>query len=329
MKPTIVSHVTSQSAKTRPGLKLRKNGSKNTYDGGVVVLITLVVFLASLVDHAPASIKNMPAPIKTLIVDGQNNHKWAETTPVLKTMMEACGRFKVDVSTCPAKDKAMSGYLPDFTPYDLVVVNDGYNAAPWPRQTQIAFEKFVSAGGGVVIYHAADNAWPKWKAYNEMIAIGGWGGRNEKSGPYLYMDKDGKVIRDASKGKGGGHGSQTEFEITVREPDHPITRGLPKTFLHGPDEMYAFLRGPARHVTILATAHSAKNNGGTGHEEPMLMTIKYGKGRIFHTVLGHAVPHIKKDSFRITYLRGAEWAATQKVTISVPKGFPNQPPQKK
>ena len=52
------------------------------------------------------------------------------------------------------------------------------------------------------------------------------------------------------------------------------------------------------------------------------MTITYGKGKIFHTVLGHAVPEIVKDSFVTTFLRGAEWAATGKVTIPVPDGFP-------
>ena len=260
------------------------------------------------------------AVIKTLIVDGQNNHKWQATTPVLKSMMEKTVLFKVDVSTCPSKGKDMSSYKPEFTDYDLVVVNDGWGAASWSDKTKRAFEDFVRSGGGVVIYHAADNCWPKWKAYNEIIGIGGWGGRNEKSGPYLYMDKQGKVIRDMSPGKGGGHGKQERFLITVRNPDHPITRGLPKTFMHGPDEMYAFLRGPAKNVTILATAHSSLKNKGTGHEEPMLMTITWGKGRIFHTVLGHAVKQISQNSFKFTFLRGAQWAAGRKVTIAVPKG---------
>ena len=291
---------------------------------------TLIVLLAGMVSCVSAmAAKKDAAPIKALIVDGQNNHKWAETTPVLKEMMEACGRFTVDVSTCPARGEDMSGYLPEFASYDLVVVNNGNKAAMWSAQAQGDFEKFVSDGGGVVIYHAADNAWPKWKAYNEMIAIGGWGGRNEKSGPYLYMDKEGKVIRYTSKGRAGGHGKQTEFELTLRDTEHPITKGLPKTFLHGPDEMYAFLRGPARNVTILATAHSPKDNGGTGHEEPMLMAITYGKGHIFHTALGHAVSQIEKDSFRITFLRGAEWAATEKVTIAVPEGFPKRSHKRK
>ena len=292
-------------------------GPKGIMSG--MILLTLIVLLAGCTSVLS---KNPPAPIKTLIVDGQNNHKWAETTPVLKEMMEASGRFTVDVSTCPARGEDMTAYKPDFAAYDLVVVNNGNKADAWPGKTELAFEKFVSDGGGVVIYHAADNAWPQWKAYNEMMAVGGWGGRNEKSGPYLYTDKSGKVIRDTSKGRAGGHGKQTEFELTVRDTKHPITKGLPKTFLTGPDELYAFLRGPALNVTILATAHSPKDNNGSGHEEPMLMAIKYGKGRVFHTALGHGGRQLPKESFRITFLRGAEWAATKKVTIKVPEGFP-------
>ena len=287
----------------------------------ILALLGSCVF-ACLVSSGSAA--EPTAPIKALIVDGQNNHKWADTTPVLQEMMEKSGRFTVDVSTCPPKGKDMSGYLPEFDKYDLVVVNNGWRADPWSDQAMQAFERFVENGGGVVSYHAADNAWPQWQAWNEMIAIGGWGGRNEKSGPYLYTDKHGNVFRDSSPGKGGGHGAQTEFEITVRDTEHPITRGLPKTFMHGPDELYSFLRGPALNVEILATAHSAKSNRGTGHEEPMLMTITYGKGRVFHTVIGHSVTQIKRGSFVTTFLRGAEWAATGKVTLPVPAGFPDQ-----
>ncbi len=274
----------------------------------------------------PGAARGAANPIKTLIVDGQNNHNWKETTPVLVELMEKSGRFDVDVSTCPPAGADMSAYQPQFDKYDLIVVNNGNNADRWPKETEKAFERFVASGGGIVIYHAADNAYGDWPAYNEMIGIGGWGGRNESAGPYLYMDKDGKIIRDSAKGKAGGHGKQVPFEITVRDTSHPITQGLPKTFVHGPDELYAFLRGPAKNVTILATAHSPKDNRGSGHEVPILMTIAYGKGRVFHTVLGHAGSHIRKDSFVTTFLRGAEWAATGKVTIPVPEGFPRDTP---
>jgi type 1 glutamine amidotransferase len=262
------------------------------------------------------------ASIKALIVDGPAKyHNWQKTTPVLKEMLVASGQFTVDIATFEEGD---ADYKPDFDAYDVVVVNDGFGTPSWPRKTELAFESYVDNGGGVVIYHAADNSWPEWKAYNEMCAIGGWGGRNEKSGPYLYMDKEGNVIRDTSPGPGGNHGAQEEFEIIVRDSEHPIMKGLPKSFLHGPDELYSFLRGPAVNVTILATAHSRVGNKGSGHEEPMLMVIQYGKGRIFHTVLGHDVKHIQEGSFVTTFLRGAQWAAGREVTIPIPADFPNQ-----
>ena len=154
-----------------------------------------------------------------------------------------------------------------------------------------------------------------------MIAIGGWGGRNEKSGPYLRW-RDGQVVRDDTPGKGGGHGPQHEFQITVREPNHPITKGLPPVFMHNADELYSWLRGPAKNVTVLATAFSATEKNGSGEHEPMLMTIDYGKGRVFHTAIGHAAIQCASVAFITTFQRGTEWAATGKVTIPVPDDFP-------
>jgi type 1 glutamine amidotransferase len=54
----------------------------------------------------------------------------------------------------------------------------------------------------------------------------------------------------------------------------------------------------------------------------MLMTIRFGKGRIFHTTLGHDVPAMQCVGFITTLQRGAQWAATGKVTQAVPKSFP-------
>jgi type 1 glutamine amidotransferase len=88
------------------------------------------------------------------------------------------------------------------------------------------------------------------------------------------------------------------------------------------DELYDSLCGPAENLKVLATAHSDPANSGTGEDEPMLMTIHYGRGRIFHTAMGHDVPAIKCVGFIVTFLRGTEWAATGKVTQTVPADFP-------
>ena len=289
----------------------------------IVFLIIVLCLTAFTFQNTNAQNKNKK--ITVLIVDGQNNHKWKETTPVLREMLEQSGKFTVDVSTCPPKSGDMNTYNPAFDKYQVIVVNNGFRAERWSRNTELSFEKYMANGGGMVSYHAADNCYTDWLEYNKMIGIGGWGGRNKESGPYLYTDKQGKIIKDESDGKCGSHGKQTEFEITVRDHQHPITKGLPKTFKHGPDELYSHLRGPAENVTILGTAHSPENNRGSGREEPMLMTIQYKKGRAFHTTLGHHIKQIQRGSFVTTFLRGTEWAATGKVTIPAPKEFPDQP----
>src|SRR6266568_1082350 len=152
------------------------------------------------------------APIKVLIVDGQNNHKWQETTPILKKELESTGKFQVDVATSPAKGEDMSGFKPNFSAYKVVLSNysDFNNGGQWPKETQAAFEEFVRNGGGFVCYHAADNAFPTWLAYNQMIGLGGWMGRNEKSGPYIRF-REGRFVRDSTPGPGGHHGKQHEF----------------------------------------------------------------------------------------------------------------------
>ncbi len=157
----------------------------------------------------------------------------------------------------------------------------------WPEATQKAFVDYVKNGGGLVVYHFACAAFPQWKEYNEIIGLGGWGGRNEKAGPYVRW-KDGKFVRDESPGKGGGHGPSQPFQLVIREPNHPITQGLPEKFMHVSDELYGWLRGPANDLTVLATAFAPKELGGAGEHEPLLFTVGYGKGRVVQVAPG---PH--------------------------------------
>lgn len=259
------------------------------------------------------------APIKALIIDGQNNHQWAITTPELKKILEADGLCAAEVATSPAKGQDLSGFKPDFAKYAVVISN--YNGELWAPAMQEAFEKYVSSGGGFVSVHAANNAFPEWKAYNDMIGVGGWGGRSEKSGPYLRL-RGGKWTLDTAPGRGGSHGKQHQFLMVTQSPQHPIMAGLPEKWMHTQDELYDRLRGPAQNVTVLASAKSDPATGGTGEDEPLLMAIDYGKGRVFHTALGHALEAIKCAGFAETLRRGTEWAATGKVTQKVPADFP-------
>jgi type 1 glutamine amidotransferase len=270
-----------------------------------------------------AVLSSRAAPMKALIVDGQNNHDWKSSTPHLKKVLEETGLFSVDVATSPSKGGDMSSFKPQFDKYRVIISN--YNGEPWSKETQEAFTKFVREGGAFVSVHAADNAFPAWQEYNEMIAVGGWEGRDEKSGPYLRFRGD-KWTHDTSPGRGGSHGAQHPFVVETRDPSHPIMRGLPPKWMHAKDELYDRLRGPAKNVTILASALSTTESKGSGEVEPMLMTIQYGKGRVFHTALGHNngadLTAQRCAGFIVTLQRGAEWAATGEVTQKVPADFP-------
>jgi type 1 glutamine amidotransferase len=293
---------------------------------------------------------NLDAKYKALIIDGQNNHVvWPKSTIMMKQYLEETGLFKVEIDrvryTWRGEQRegawlALSGFVetkdlkdpqpdPDFSPefakYDVVISNFGNRASDWPEATQRALEDYMENGGGFVSVHAADNSFGQWEEYNRMIGLGGWGGRNEESGPYVYYSNAGDLVRDGtSSGGAGKHGPRHEFRITLRDATHPITKGLPAQWLTSEDECYAMLRGPAENMTVLATGKDVSGKAPTDRHEPMLMVIDYGKGRTFHTTLGHDVPALEGVGFITTFQRGTEWAASGKVTQPVPEDFPTK-----
>ncbi len=285
-----------------------------------VIAILLATICSAPLYAAPVPAKVDPIPV--LLVDGQSGgpyHDWQLTTAVLKKELEDAGIFSVTVATSPKFGEDFSNFKPEFSKYRVIVLN--YDAPDWPADLREQLENYVKNGGGLVIVHAADNSFPDWAGYNEMIGIGGWRNRTEKAGPMWYF-KDGKLVSDDSPGSAGAHGNRLPFQVETRAPEHPIMKGLPHVWMHGADELYGTLRGPGQNMTVLATAHSDPANHGSGHDEAMLMVLSYGKGRIFHTTMGHDVAALSCAGFITTYQRGAEWAATGRVTQKVPADFP-------
>jgi type 1 glutamine amidotransferase len=273
-----------------------------------------------------------------MLLTGQSSkyHDWTKCSPLVKAHLEQTGLFAVDVVTTPPRGADMSGFRPSFAGYAAVVVV--YEGDEWPAPTKAAFVEFIRNGGGLVTVHDADNAFPFWKEWNEMIGVGGWGfkpdgnigARDESWGPMIRW-RDGKMVLDSTTPGNATHPPRHDFPIVTRAPEHPTMRGLPATWLHASDEVYSRLRGPAKNVTVLATALADKTKfpTATGEHEPMLMAIHYGKGRIFHSTLGHVGPKDKPPyapvvcvGFVVTLQRGTEWAATGRVTQAVPADFP-------
>lgn len=294
---------------------------------GMFSVLGCLFFLAPLwaQPDKPMSEEQSPPKLKVLIIDGQMvyaGHKWQETTPVLKAILESSGRFVVDVFTFPPKGQSNEGFCPAFADYAVVVMN--YEGDAWSEKTKQAFVDYMRQGGGLVVVHAADNAFADWPEWNEMIGLGGWGGRNEKAGPMVWW-QDGQLVYDSSPGAAGYHGQKADWVVTIRDPNHPIVAGLPGRWLHCCDELYSKLRGPAVHLNVLATGWQSPEQGGTGRDELCLFTIRFGKGRIFHTTLGHDRASMECVGFILTLQRGAEWATSGAVTLTdVPCDFPTE-----
>ena len=228
-------------------------------------------------------------PIRVLIVSGANNHDWEWTSPSLKRMLEASGLFSADVTYDPAETLAAGG----LEKYAAFVLD--YNGPRWGSPAEAAFLAAVRTGTGVVVIHAADNAFPGFTAYEQMV---------------------GDLWRE-----GTGHGRFHAFDVTILDREHPITRGSFDLRAH-PDELYHDLvRAPGTNHRVLATAWSAKASGGTGEAEPMITVGTYGEGRVFHTPLGHVwrgneasrASHADPQ-FQTLVRRGTEWVATGRVS---------------
>ena len=140
-----------------------------------------------------------------------------------------------------------------------------YNGREWAQKTKESAVEFVREGGGMVLVHAANNAFRNWDAYNEMIGLG-W--RAANFGDCIKWE----VLRNrpfvTCFDCASGHGSRHPFQVAVRAPDHPIMKGVPATWMHGKDELYHNMRGPAKNLTILSSAYSDPKQRGTGNTNP-------------------------------------------------------------
>lgn len=314
---------------------MRRQAPEVLSSGLMKKLLILPLFLILCPGCRP---KQDTTVLKVLLVDGQNNHAvWPESSPVIKQILEASGRFEVTLSRTPPHDgrkanfgaaqptvedmpanlqAAWAKWRPDFHLYDVVVSN--YNGVLWPEEVRLDFVEFVNNGGGFVSIHAADNAFSQWEEYQRMIGVGGWYGRRTDTHGSKIVWENGRLVKDNSQSSCGAHGARQPVTVEIRNSKHPVTRGFPDQWLHPTDEVYYNMCGPAENITVLASAYSDPSTKGSGKNHPIVLTLDYGKGRVFHNMLGHGMEAFAGAGFQHLLLRGTEWAATGQVTFDAP-----------
>ncbi len=275
----------------------------------------------------PHSAMAAESKARVLIVDGFSNHDWQQTTASIRSILAASGFFDVTVSTAPEKtnDPAWATWRPQFTNYDVVIqtCNDINHGPRWPEAVQRDFEDYVTNGGGVYIFHSAENAFVGWKEYERMVGLC-W--RKASYGTAIRVHEDGSLER-IPPGIGGGtsHGERGDVLVT-RLGDDAIHAGMPRAWLSPDMEVYYFARGPAENVTVLAYGRDTKP--GQGWLWPVEWTVNYGKGRVYVSTYGHVWRgDVQPASMRCAAVqtiipRAVQWLAHRPATIPVPADFP-------
>lgn len=215
------------------------------------------------------------APLRVLILSGQNNHDWKTTTPALQKILTDSGHFVVDVTERPSTCD-----IATLSKYDVLLSN--WNSfgkkdpgSLWPETTRAAFLDFVGKGKGVIVVHAGSSSFHDWPEYRQIC--GAWWANGQTS-----------------------HGKPHAFTVKPAV-DHPVTRGMaPFTTT---DELWM---KPGVHPDAVAIA--------TGEDQPVALTTRFGKGRGFALLLGHSAAFMENAGFRALLLRGTEWAATGEVS---------------
>jgi hypothetical protein len=232
--------------------------------------------------------------LRVLILSGRNNHDWRTTTPLIRQQLVDSGKFDVRVNEEPMGIGAQT-----LAAYHAILLD--YDGPRWGAVTEKAVEEFVSSGKGMVVIHAAAYPFhglnvlgdkhvrtgifePPWEEYAKMIGC-------------RWSDEEPKT----------GHGKRHVFTVKVVDRDHPVGRDLPET-MRADDELYHNMRMRPE-AKVLATAFDAREINGTGKDEPILWTVAYGKGRVFHNALGHDVEAMRQPAFALPVVRGSEWAA--------------------
>lgn len=233
------------------------------------------VAAALLCELVPMSSAAPAQSARVLIVTGQEypGHPWKQTAPALGAAFAKDARLQARIIEDPRfLDSA------GLENYDVAVLNFMNWEQPAPgEKARENLRRFVEDGKGLVLVHFACGAWQDWPEFRKLA------GR-------VYDPK----LRP--------HDPYGKFLVELPNANHPVTRGM--AAFQTEDELYTCLTGEYP-IQVVATARSRVDQ----KEYPMAFVSQYGKGRVFHCVLGHDLKAITVPQVSELYRRGCAWAA--------------------
>ena len=248
-----------------------KNQWKKCYCLIVLVMLPLLFTIAVPTASAEES-------VRVLIIDNPGPGYYHMPTAVtLRNVILQDKRFEVVL----VEDAEILGTdLP--SDYDVILLHfKNYREPKRNAAMKANLEKFVTEGGGLFVFHFACGAFEDWKPGFEKLAGRIW---------------DPKLP---------GHDPYGPFTVRVVDPTHPITKELRNFEIH--DELYTCLKESTVPIHVLAEATSKVD----GKQYPMAFVLENGKGRIFHTTLGHDDKSLSCEEFRTMIRRAIAWCAKQ------------------
>lgn len=215
-----------------------------------------------------------------LILTGSSDlphHHWDQTTPILQQW------FNARVHTEPSRLTAA-----DLKGIDAVIVN--YHGPRWGETAEQALEDYVRTGGALLAFHQSSYG----PFFGMELDSGKW-----RAGPTAGWTAWNRMIGAHWDPAKIGHARRTRFKVEW-------TDNLPA--FEADDELYHRLTLHDT-VTVLASALSPADLGGTGQREPLIWTNAYGAGRVWFTTLGHDPKAFHQPGMREAFTRGLHWAA--------------------
>ena len=234
----------------------------------------LLVLAGTAEDKAAPDRGEKPDRIRVLLVTGVDHpaHRWKETAPALRDLLQQDKRFEVRIVEDP--DQLATGVMFE---YDVVLLHfKNYKPLAQGDRAKANLARFVTEGKGLVLLHFASGALEDWPAFAGLAG--------------MVWDRK------------GSHDPRARFTVRIVDASHPITRGMES--FEADDELYTCLAGD-REVDLLAVARSKV----TGRDHPMAFAFTFGKGRVFHTPLGHDAKAIRVPGTAQLLRRGCAWAA--------------------